>query len=109
MKTYEQLDSTQQAIAVEKCLNLLLNGILEGFPRFNDAMNGDNLQAAIDAAIAEAEEKQIPWFARQFIMSAEYTMDGCSNETVGEVLRGMAQCDAEDSFYPEPHERIIQL
>ena len=96
MRTFGQLIGPEQEAAVEYCLTALLRAILEGGLRFNDALNGDNLQARIDQAFAEAEDMQTPWFAGEYIM-----------EAVGEELRGMAQCDAEETQYAEDEDGPI--
>ena len=97
MKTYQQLTKDQQGKAREKALEELLKAVVEGQIRFNDSLNGDGMQGKIDKACAEAEQMQTPWFAHEYVMDA-----------VGDDLRGMARCDAEDAIYPEG-ERIIQL
>lgn len=96
MKRFEELTETQQQKAEEKALVSLLEAILEGGIRFNDALNGDNLQARIDAACEKAEKMHTPWLAH------EYILDTCRPE-----LEGMARCDAEDAIYPERGERCI--
>lgn len=90
MKTFEQLDSTQQEKAIQKCTVRLLEAILEGGIRFNDQLNQDDLQARIDRAMAQAEKMKTPWFA------SEYVMETCKDE-----IEGMARCDAEDALYSE--------
>lgn len=96
MKTYSQLTEAQQEKAQESALNALLNAILEGAVRFNDELNGDKLQARIDAACEQAEKMQTPWFAGEYIV-----------EAVGDELRGMARVDAEDAIYPERGEFVF--
>src|SRR3972149_6940703 len=96
MKTYEQLTVEQQKAAVDKCASNLLTAIVEGAIRFNDELNNDTLQERIDAAFAKADEMQTPWF------SHEYIMDTCKDE-----IMGMAQCEAEDTLYPEPGEQCL--
>jgi len=91
VKTYTQLTSAQQSQAVEKCLLLLLDDVVEGRIRFND-----NLQSRIDAAIQEANYCQTPWFAGECVM-----------EEVGKELWDMARCRAENALYAEPNEDII--
>jgi hypothetical protein len=70
--------------------------ILEGL-RFNDALNGDDLQARIDKAIQTAEDNRTPWFAGE-----------CVLETCREEIEGMARCTAEDALYPEAGEYTIR-
>jgi hypothetical protein len=98
MKTFNQLNKEQQDSAVEYEVRELLTAILDHGIRFNDALNGDDLQARIDAAIERAEQNQTPWFAH------EYVMDTC-----GDDLRGMARCTAEDAVYSEPNEYVVSL
>lgn len=90
MRTFSQLIAPEQAAAVEYCLTELLRAILEGGLRFNDAKNGDDLQARIDKAVAEAKRMQTPWFTGEYII-----------EAAGEDLRAMAQCGAEDTSYAD--------
>ena len=96
MKTYEQLTDEQKKAAEIKALESLLRAILEGGLRFDDKPNEDDLQARIDKAVAEADAKQTPWFAH------EYILDTCRDN-----LEGMARADAEDSLYSEANERVV--
>ena len=105
MRTFEQLSEPEQGAAVDHCLALLLQEIIEGALRLNDDLNGDGLQAAIDAAIVKAGDMQTSWFAGEYIMEARY-FPGKGHDTeddglwpVAETLRSMAQCDAEDTSY----------
>jgi hypothetical protein len=95
-KTYSELTPSEREKAREKSLEDLLCAICEGALRFNDKMNGDGLQARIDAAFAKAEKMQTPWFAH------EYVLDTCRDD-----LERMAICDAEDALYALPGEIII--
>ena len=96
MKRFDELNEQQQKIAEEKALVSLLQAILSGAVRFNDALNHDNLQARIDAACEKAEQVQTPWFAH------EYILDTCQDE-----LEDMARCNAEDALYPEAGEYCV--
>ena len=96
MKTYQQLTDKQKKAAEIKALESLLRAILEGGLRFDDKPNEDDLQARIDKAVAEADAKQTPWFAH------EYILDTCRDN-----LEGMARADAEDSLYSEANERVV--
>ena len=96
MKTYDQLSEDEKTRAIEASTNRLLSAICEGVLRFNDELNGDDLQARIDGAFAKAEKMRTPWFASAYVM-----------EAARDEIEGMARFDAEDALYPEPHERII--
>ena len=96
MKTYNELTERERQLARRKTTEQLLEAILSGALRFSDKDNGDDLQARIDAACAEAERMQTPWFAHEYIM-----------ETCGQEIRGMAECDAEDALYSQTGERVI--
>ena len=115
MRTYDQLSESEQAIANERALDELVAAIVEGGIHFDDAKNGDNLQAAMDAAMERAENMRTPWFAGEYIMDARYNPgEGHVVESdglwpVAEALRGIASCDAEDALYPEQGERVIWL
>ena len=98
MKTYQELTQEEQARARGKALTELLTVICEGAIRFNDAANGDTLQARIDAAGAQADAMQTPWFFH------EYIMDTCQED-----LESMALADAEEALYPEAGERVIYI
>ena len=74
-----------------------MGAITEGI-RFNDAANGDDLQARIDAAGGKANAMQTPWFW------SSYIMDTCQDD-----LEGMAAAYAEDALYPDQRERVIYL
>ena len=95
MKTYAELSAAEQTKARNACLDRLLKCIVEGL-RFNDALNGDDLQARIDLAVSKAESMQTPWFA------GEYILDTCRED-----LEAMAICNAEDALYPSINETII--
>src|SRR3990167_1276314 len=96
MKRFDELTPEQQKAAVTKCVTGLLEAIAEGAIRFNDGLNGDDLQARIDAAWADMELLRTPWFIGERIM-----------ETCRDDIEGMAQCEAEDALYPEPGERCL--
>jgi len=98
MKRYTDLTADEQEAAIDKATNSLLAAIVEGAIRFNDDDNHNTLQAEIDAAIKDANANQTPWFETEYVRDA-----------VGETLRSMGVCDAEDAFYPAPEEGIIRL
>lgn len=98
MKRWKDLSEDEQQKAVGKATAQLLDVVVEGSIRFNDDLNHDSLQTDIDTAIKEANGNRTPWFAGEYVM-----------EAVGDTLRSMAQCDAEDSYYPEVGESIIRL
>ena len=98
MKTYKELTAEQQAGAVARCLNDLLEAVIEGGIRFDDKANGNDLQARIDAAGVAAEKMQTPWFV------GEYIMDTCRED-----LTEMATADAEEILYAGPEDpRVIR-
>jgi len=97
MKTYEQLSPEQREIATNNQITKILESILEGSLRFDDDVNGDTLQADIDAAIQEVEDCQTPWFAGECILE---------NEETAKILREMAYSQAQNCIYAEPHESI---
>ncbi len=113
MKRYSELTREQAEKATDKALGKLLRAIVEGAVRFSDEMNGDDLQATLDAAMEKANEMRTPWFADVYILEARYN-PGKGHVTgpdgkwpVEEHLRSMAEVDAEEAFYPEPEERVI--
>lgn len=98
MRKWNNLNENERTRAVNKVLDKLLEAVVEGAIRFDDELNKNTLQAKIDTAIKAANKNQTPWFAGEYIY-----------EVVSDELRGMAQCDAEDAFYPSPDERIIRI
>ena len=98
MKTYQDLTPELQAKAREIALTQLLEGITGGIIRFNDELNGDGLQARIDAAADKAEAMRTPWFTH------EYIMDTCREE-----LEAKAKANAEEALYAETGEYVVYL
>ena len=98
MRTFQDLSEEEQGKAREKALEELLQLVAEGVIRFDDTLNGDDLQSRIDAAWAKANDMQTPWFIGSYIM-----------DTCGDDLRSMARADAEDALYPDPGEHIIRI
>mgnify|MGYP001614593675 CR=1 FL=1 len=96
MLSYTELSESQQAEARELALSGLLTDVVVGAIRFDDAKNGDTLQARIDAAGAKAEEMRTPWFAH------EYIFDACRAE-----LEALALPLAQDALYSGPDEHIV--
>lgn len=94
--SFEQLTKEQQEKALDKCLNDLLQAILDGGLRFSDTTNGGDLQKRIDAACTQADSMQTPWF------SHEYILDTCRAD-----LESMARCEAEDALYSTDDQNII--
>ena len=95
MKTFNELTEKQQQKAIDYFLKIDLEAIMDGWLKFNDDLNGDDLQQRIDDAWKKAENMRTPWFWGDYIM-----------ETCSEELTAMAQAAAEDSIYPEQHERM---
>lgn len=99
MKKFCELTAAQQEQAVAYCAGKVLDAIVTGGLRFNDALNHDDLQARIDAAGEKADKMRTPWF------SHEYIMDTCKEE-----INGMARCEAEDALYQEQDDpQVIRL
>lgn len=99
MKNYNELNKEEQKKAVSHFLNNLIEAICNGLS-FNDELNGDNLQQRINIALSKAEQNKTPWFASEYLME---------DKKIKEALEGMAQCDAENSFYLEEYETAIKL
>lgn len=97
-RTFEELTEGEREQAVDMMYAELLQAVVEGGLRFDDAANADNLQARIDTALSEAERMRTPWFA------GEYVHDAAEDD-----LRSMAQCEAFDALYVDPETRVIQL
>ena len=103
MKTFLELTEGQQEAAITAELNKLLHRILEGFIRFSDEKNKDDLQTSIDRAMSKAESMQTPWFAHEYIMEAKLA-DG---SLVSDYLRGMAIQQAQDALYASDTEYVV--
>lgn len=97
MRTYAQLTDEEKKKAVSYFLGELLKPITDGVLRFNDRLNGDGLQARIDAACKKADDMKTPWFAHEYIL-----------ETCREDLEGMASVDAEEAFYLDAGEHAVR-
>jgi len=110
MKKWKLLTDQERYKAKEYCLEKLLQNIVDGL-RFNDKENEDNLQAAIDAALALDTNGL---FAHERILQARYKpCEGHITEDDGlwpvkETLESMAYSTAESAFYPEDGEVIIK-
>jgi hypothetical protein len=87
---FEKLSKRHAEAAVDYFTDVLIKHISEGVLRFNDQLNGDDLQLRIDTALQKAETNQTPWFSADFLRD---------DAVIVESVRGMAQCDAEDAFY----------
>jgi hypothetical protein len=98
MKRFDELTPEQQEKAVAVELASLLEAILEGSVRFNDALNSDDLQSRIDTACERAAKMQTPWFAHEYIL-----------DTCREDLEAMARPQAEDAVYLESDEHAVRL
>ena len=113
MRTFNELTDAEKAQAELQAAEELLGSIIEGAVRFNDELNGDNLQEAIDGALAKAEEMQTPWFAGAYVREAVYSWDPgdgeSMEETVWDAICGMARSPVEDALYPNKDEVIIRL
>jgi len=89
-RTFEQLTEAEKAKAVEIALTDLVGAVIEGSIRFNDTLDADDLQGRIDAAMGQADARQTPWFAAEYLRDDDY---------VWTTLTGMAQVSAEDAEY----------
>jgi hypothetical protein len=98
MRRYCELNVRERERAFSRAQELLLTAICEGGVRFVDELNGNALQARIDAAIAKANAMHTPWFA------GEYIMDTCAKE-----IDAMAWSNAEDAYYPDNNDLVIRL
>ena len=98
MKTFQHLTDKQQEGARNHELTELLRATIEGGIRFDDRKNGDNLQARIDKAVAQAEAMRTPWFAHEYIL-----------DTCREDLEGIAVVQAQDALYREPDEYVSRF
>lgn len=114
MKTWNELTEEQRIKAIHKVRSEQLQDITNGTVRFDDEKNGDNLQEAINAAIAEAVENQTPWFAHEYVMEARYNPgEGHITEDdglwpVSELLQSLAMPIVEEALYPTKDEVTIR-
>ncbi len=93
MKTYEQLNTREQVWAVSQATTGVLTAICEHGIRFNDSLNGNDLQERIDTAWDKAEAMQTPWYWHEYIL-----------DTCREDIESMARAQAENAIYFEPDE-----
>jgi len=113
MKMFSDLTASQKEAALQKTVLALLDDIIDGNLVFNDELNEDGLQAAIDAALQEAEDMHTPWFAGEYVMAARYDpgeghiVEDDGLWPVSEALRSLAVPIVEDAFYPEKYEEVI--
>jgi len=98
MLTYNQLNQEQKEKAFSYALGLMLQDISCGAIRFNDELNGNNLQERIDSALEKAEKMKTPWFSGEFIY-----------ESCKEEIDSMVIVQVEESLYAEEHENVIYL
>ena len=98
MRTWQKLNEDEKQAATEVATGKILTAVVEGTIRFNDKLNGDAVQASIDEAIERANKMRTPWFAGEYVY-----------EVVGDFLRSIGQCDAQDAYYPDPGEQVIRL
>ena len=97
MRQFDELTNDEQDQVVSQEMTSFLTAIIEGAIRFNDGLNGDDLQARIDKAQERAEEMQTPWFAH------EYVMDTCKDE-----IESLARGALQDCLFASPDEpRVI--
>jgi hypothetical protein len=84
---YKELNDAQKEEALEHFIKEELTFLIEGF-RYDDAANGDNFQAKVDSALAEADAMQTPWLAGEIIMAK-----------CGKELQALALGQATDAIY----------
>jgi len=97
MRQFDELNQTEQADVVDREMVSLLETITEGAIRFNDGLNGDDLQARIDTAQARAEEMRTPWFAHECIL-----------DTCREDIEALARGSLQDCLFASPDEpRVV--
>ena len=115
MRRYNDLTPDEQQQALQHSMDKELELIAGGFVRFNDELNGNNVQATIDAAIEKARANQTPWFAHEYVWEARYNPgEGHITEDdglwpVSKFIESLAICVVEDAWYPDPDEMVIRL
>ncbi len=97
MRTYTDLSESDQKRARGKALMLPLTAVSESATRFNDELNGDNLQAKNNQAWDDAR-------LRMPRLTHEHIIDEIRAE-----MEGMALYAAQNAIYPEPGTRVIFL
>lgn len=109
MKRWDDLTESQREYVVRGEIDRLLSAITEGAIRFNDKLNGNNLQTQIDAAGQKASKMKTPWFAHEYIIESTYTRENGSEGNVRDFLADIARATAMDAYYLERHEVAIPL
>ena len=94
MRTYHELNDAEKGQAVQIALNKLLGDLLRYGHGYCDLSHDTDLCTRIDAAIAQAERMQTPWFAH------EYILDTCRDD-----LTQVALGHAVEAVYLDPDER----
>lgn len=83
---FSDLNEKQKEYVFNRSKTELLEKIISGELRFNDMLNGDDLQKKIDVAIGKAEKMSTPWFA------GEYIVDSVGQE-IDSMVRSKIECD----------------
>jgi hypothetical protein len=100
MKTWDELTEQEQVQAVTCWMTHVLKAVCEGDIRFDDAANGDDTQALIEAAAQKAEDMHTPWFTHEYIMA---------DDEVRQALLQVALASAEEALYVEPGQSTMSM
>lgn len=105
MRRWDDLDETERTAAIEQGATFLLEAIVECGNIFDD----EEIEAAIQAAVIEADRHQTPWFAGEYICDATFTAEDGKKKTIRELLYELGEQDAKEAWYPEFGEQVIYL
>jgi hypothetical protein len=100
MRSFSDLNSSEQATAKEKIFGLLIEELCEGF--VGACLWG--FEDEIEAAIEESERLQTPWFLAEILVE---TIE--RNAKMKKAVDAFVSETAEGSLYPEANENIIVL
>jgi hypothetical protein len=99
MKRYDDLTESKKAEAIERCIVKGIRFVMDG-GRLDDAANGNDLRARMDAAMKKAEDMKTPWYA------VAYMMD---DEVLKRHFMLLGKSVAESAYYPEHGELVVYL
>jgi len=99
IRTFQQLSSEEQKKANEKCLDEILQGIIEGYIGFEEIENL-TLQLKIKEIIKDAELEKQPFLAAEILMQDSF---------VKKELTEIAEYTAIHAVYPAFDDIVIHL
>lgn len=116
MKRFADLNDAQKKEAIEHCLGSILEAIVSGRFKLDDARNKNNAQAVIEAEISKAAEipaeeaKAGPReIAIGLLMQSSFIDSDGQPRAMRDELLELSGADAEESWFVEPKDKIVKL